>query len=91
MIYRFKCPLCGQEHVILLQALFAGMKKGFSKFLYECAITHETYFITIQLSFEMEKSFDKEDIAAAEKDADFKDHMWKTEEENNADPNSRTT
>jgi len=91
MIYRFKCPLCGQEHAILLQALLAGMKKGFSKFLYECPITQETYFIIVQLSFEMEKTFDEEDIAAAERDSKLRDHTWKMEEEGNADSNSRST
>lgn len=91
MLYKFKCPICNQEYAILLQALFRGIEHGMSKFLYECPITRITYYILVQLTYEMEKTYSREDLAAAERDASIRDHTWKMEEEGNADSNTRTT
>jgi len=75
----FKCPVCGQEHTILLQALLNSSQERPINF--ECPITKTVYQIWLSIRWYVPADFTKQEIQAGEEAEELRDLIWKQEEE----------
>lgn len=76
MIMSFKCPICGQDHqLIITSKLLHGDSLDTV-----CPLMHEHFKIKMIVQFSIPVSYEKKDVEAAEDEAELAEHQWRTEE-----------
>lgn len=76
MIMSFKCPICGQDHQLIISSkLLSGQALDTV-----CPLTHEHFRVKVIIKFSIPVTYEKKDVEVAEEEAKLAEHQWRTEE-----------